>query len=553
LFGGARLEAPKSLHQYHDRTWKPRLLILIVACNAQKTINTVVRRIPCHLSTLYEVHILIIDDASPDSTFAESYGVSKALDVAFPVRILFNPVKQGYGGNQKLGYQYALENDFDFVALLNGDGEYPPESLPEMLLPLQCGAADVVFGSPTAALRKKIGAGRRLCRSVVNRLLTWTGNRLLRAKLSDFHCGYRVYSVSALSTVPFERNSNDFRFDTEIVIQLLIAGRSIRELPIPEDRGDDLRDMAPVRCSIALLVSAAKARLQEVSLFYDRRFDCAPAETYSPYTLKLDYESPHRIAFDGVKSRARVLDLGCAGGYLGSELRLKKQCRVTGIDTKMVTEGVLDEFHIGDLNDGVPPVDARSYDVVLLLDVVEHLHRPELFLEHLRLKMALNPSLELMVSTGNIACFVTRAMLLIGQFNYGMRGILDITHTRLFTFASFRRALVQAGFDVLETKGIPAPYPLAIGDNFASRALIGINRILIRLSRRLFSYQIFMRVKARPSLELLLAAAERESGIRASLIELGERLARAPGVHATLPRLTPPPAFGLVPISAVRE
>jgi hypothetical protein len=152
---------------------------------------------------------------------------------------------------------------------------------------------------------------------------------------------------------------------------------------------------------------------------------------------------------------------------------------------------------------------------VLLLDVIEHLDRPEVFLEDLRRKLALNPSLEFMISTANVACFVTRAMLLFGQFNYGPRGILDVTHTRLFTFASLRRALVQSGFDILETKGVPAPYPLAIGDNLISRALLAINHLLIRFSRGLFSYQIFMRVKSRPSLELLLAAAERQSAIGA--------------------------------------
>jgi 2-polyprenyl-3-methyl-5-hydroxy-6-metoxy-1,4-benzoquinol methylase len=527
------------LHRYCEKTSKPRVLVLIVACNAQKTINTVVRRIPPQLSADYEAQVLIIDDASPDSTFAESYSVSKAPDLPFPVRILFHPVKQGYGGNQKLGYQYAIENDFDFVALLNGDGEYPPESLPYMLLPLRRGEADAVFGSPVPPRQEPRGHGRRFRKSVASYLFTKVGNHLLHARLKDFHCGYRVYSVAALGDVPFDRNSNDFHFDIEIVIQLLIAGKSIAELPVPTYRGDYLHRAAPARYSAGFLVVAARARLQELSLFYDRRFDCAPAETYSPYTPKLDYESPHSSAFDRVQPRARVLDLGCAGGYLGSGLRQRKQCYVTGLDIRPVKPAMLDEFDLCDLNKGVPNIDANQYDIVLLLDVIEHLHRPEVFLEDLRRKMALNPSLELMISTGNIACFVTRAMLALGQFNYGTRGILDITHTRLFTFSSFRRALVQSGFDILETKGIPAPYPLAIGDNIFSRALLAINRLLIHFSRGLFSYQIFMRVKARPSLGTLLATAERESGIRASLIELGDRLARVPRVGAAMATRAP--------------
>jgi SAM-dependent methyltransferase len=214
-----------------------------------------------------------------------------------------------------------------------------------------------------------------------------------------------------------------------------------------------------------------------------------------------------------------VLDLGCAGGYLGSRLRDWKHCFVTGMDVRPVKEGVLNEFSVCDLNSGLPDIDANRYDVVLMLDVIEHLNRPEIFLEDLRRKLALNPAAELLISTANVACFVTRAMLLAGQFNYGPRGILDVTHTRLFTFASFGRALGQAGFDVLETKGVPAPYPLAIGDNFVSRALLALNRFLIGVSRGLFSYQIFMRVKARPSLDGLLASAVRHSGIRALAIE----------------------------------
>jgi len=489
----------------------PRVLIFIVACNAEKTIKSVVRRIPETLSAFYDIHILIIDDASRDSTFVRSYGASQSENITFPVRVLFNSVNQGYGGNQKLGYRYAIENGFDFVALLHGDGQYAPECLPELLEPLRRCEVDVVIGSRMLAPGGAIAGGMPLYKFVGNRILTWIENRLLHVRLSEFHSGYRVYSVAALRAIPFDRNSNDFHFDTEIIIQLLIACRPIKELPIPTYYGDEICHVSGIGYAANVVFAALKARLQEMSLFYDPQFDCAPAESYSPYTPKFDYESPHTIALEKVNRGSRVLDIGCAAGYLGSRLRRHKQCFVTGMDMKPVKRGVLDEFELCDLNAGVFHIDANRYDVVLMLDVVEHLNRPEIFLEDLRRKLALNPSLEFMVSTANIGYFVTRAMLLFGQFNYGPRGILDVTHTRLFTFASLRRALVQSGFDVLETKGIPAPYPLAIGDNFVSRALLALNRIFIRLSRGLFSYQIFMRVRAQPTLELLLATAERQS------------------------------------------
>ena len=514
------------MRRLHVRSSGPRVLVFIAAYNAEKTIESVVRRIPRDLSALYDIHILIIDDASGDSTFRESYGVSKADGLPFPICVLFNPISQGCGGNQKLAYRYAIENDFDFIALLHGDGKYAPESLPALLAPLHSGEADAVFGSRMPACKGAIPRGVPLCKSARNNILTWIERRLLHAGLREFHSGYRVYSVAALRAIPFDRNSNDFLFDTEVIIQLLIAGRPIRAFPIHGYRGDEICYVSGFRYIAGVFTAVLKARLQEMSLFYDRRFDCAPVETYSPYTPKLDYESPHTIALETVRSGARVLDLGCAGGYLGSRLRAWKHCFVAGMDIRPVKEGVLNEFSVCDLNSGIPNFDANRYDVVLMLDVIEHLNRPEIFLEGLRRKLALNPAAELMISTANVACFVTRAMLLAGQFNYGPRGILDITHTRLFTFASFRRAIVQAGFDVLETKGVPAPYPLAIGDNFVSRTLLALNRILISVSRGLFSYQIFMRVKARPSLDGLLASAVRHSGIRALVIE-NETLAQA--------------------------
>jgi hypothetical protein len=96
-------------------------------------------------------------------------------------------------------------------------------------------------------------------------------------------------------------------------------------------------------------------------------------------------------------------------------------------------------------------------------------------------------------------------MLLLGHFNYGRKGILDRTHTRLFTFASLRELFEQAGYEVIEMKGIPAPYPKAVGGNFLGRVLLAVNMALIHLSRGMFSYQIYVRAAAKPSVEHLLS------------------------------------------------
>src|SRR5438105_3963373 len=126
---------------------KPRLLVFIVAYFAERTIEKVLRRIPISLGEKYHTEILVIDDCSRDETFSISAGISRAGELPFKVNVLYNPVNQGYGGNQKIGYHYAIMHGFDFVALLHGDGQYAPELLPTLIEPLQRGEADAVFGS----------------------------------------------------------------------------------------------------------------------------------------------------------------------------------------------------------------------------------------------------------------------------------------------------------------------------------------------------------------------------------------------------------------------
>lgn len=502
-------------------TGKARLLVFIVAYHAEKTISKVLFRIPALLLDTYEVDVLIIDDASRDETFEKGYSASKDAALPFRTTVLFNPVNQGYGGNQKLGYRYAIENGYDFVALIHGDGQYAPECLPAMLEPLRRGEAAAVFGSrmlePSGALR----GGMPLYKFVGNRILTYVENKLLRASLSEFHSGYRIYSTAALRAIPFDRNSNAFHFDTEIIIQLLIAKQKILELPIPTYYGDEICYVNGMRYALDVCVSAFKARLQHMGLFYDRKFDCAPNDN-SQYEPKFDYTSPHSVAFELIRPGSTVLDIGCAGGYLGGHLTRNKSCVVDGIDCFPVVEQGLASFTLHDLNTGLPELDYPKYQYVLMLDVIEHLASPERFMDQLRHALCGNPAAEVYISTANIAFFVTRFMLMMGQFNYGRRGILDLTHTRLFTFGSFRRTLEQAGFEVLEVTGIPGPFPLAMGDNFLSRLLVGMNRALIRVSRGMFSYQMFLRIKPRPALEYLLHTAKEQSRQRADAFEAAE-------------------------------
>lgn len=494
---------------------KPKLLIHIVAYHAEKTIRKVLARIPLQLLGEYYVEVLVIDDASKDQTFEHAYEVKKDNILPFKLHVLYNPSNQGYGGSQKLGYLFAIKNGFDYVALLHGDGQYAPECLPDLIKPLRDCEAEAVFGSRMIERKSALKGGMPLYKFVGNTILSWFENRMLRTRFSEFHSGYRVYSVNALKKIPFQLNTNDFHFDTEIIIQFIFAGFRIKELPIPTYYGDEICYVNGLKYAFEVVMAVVKARAQEMALFYDRRFDCTSNTANAHYQLKVGFISPHSICLEKIKPNSRVLDLGCAGGYMSGLLKTRLHCRTTGVDVfPPEPENKLDKFILHDLSKGLPDVKLENYDYVLLLDVLEHFIPPEDFVDYLKKAMSMAPDAQLLISTANIGFFITRVMLLFGQFNYGKRGILDITHARLFTFSSLKRLFEQAGFIVNEVRGIPGPYPLAIGDNFLSRFLLWLNGVLIRLSKTLFSYQIFMVVSALPSVEYLLAEAHEKSAIR---------------------------------------
>jgi glycosyltransferase involved in cell wall biosynthesis/2-polyprenyl-3-methyl-5-hydroxy-6-metoxy-1,4-benzoquinol methylase len=506
---------------------RPRLLVFIVAYNAEKTIAQTLHRIPARLLHDYDVEVLVIDDSSSDQTFNRGHVLHRDQALPFTLTVLRNPENQGYGGNQKIGFHYAIQRGFDFVALIHGDGQYAPECLPELIEPLAAGEADAVFGSRMIKKGDARRGGMPLYKFVGNRILTTIQNRLLRTNLSEWHSGYRIYSTAALRRIPFHLNSHVFHFDTEIIIQLVLSGARVREVPIPTYYGDEISHVNGLVYAKDAIAACLEARAQELSIFYDRKFDCRPAATRGgPYAPKFDFESTHTLARDRIPAGARVLDIGCAGGYLSDTLR-RRGCHTTGIDAVPLEQrDAVDAFQLHDLNRRPFPLDLIEFDYAIMLDVIEHLASPENFVDDFLAAAAPNRDLRLLVSTGNVAFIVVRLMLLLGQFNYGKRGILDLTHTRLFTFGTFRRLFEQSGFEVIEMRGVPAPFPLAVGNGLMGRFLLALNQALIRISRSLFSYQIFAVVRPKATLASLLEHAQHESGIRAS--ELAHRAAGGP-------------------------
>lgn len=493
-----------------------RLLIFIVAYNAEQHIEKVLNRIPIEVFEKFDYEILIIDDHSADRTFE----VARKYHSANPnlnIKVLFNPINQGYGGNQKLGYRYAVNNGFDFVVLLHGDGQYAPEYLVKMVEPLESGEYQAVFGSRMINKRNALKGGMPLYKFLGNIILTKSQNFILGARLSEFHSGYRAYNVHALSKLPLERNSNDFHFDTQIIIQLLLGKMKIKEIPIPTFYGDEICHVNGIKYAWNVLVASVQSKLHQLNLFYKLEYDL-PDES-SPYTLKLGFTSSHTMALEAVPKGSKVLDLGAGPGHFAGLLK-EKGCRVTGIDMYDQEENFNFFRYIkGNLNNPDFDLKIGEYDLVLMLDVIEHVDDPEALLDYIRSNIHPQKRPMVIMTTPNIAFFVIRLQLLFGNFNYGKKGILDRTHKRLFTFKTLKRLCEQTGYVTKKTRGIPAPFPVAIGNNWMSRFLLWTNKVLIKVSKRLFAYQIYVELEPTPVVENMLdysISHSREKAMEAS-------------------------------------
>ncbi len=487
-----------------------KLLIFIVAYNAEKLIVKTLKRIPSNIFKKYAYEILIIDDGSADNTFIESLKY-KLKNKNLNINVLFNPINQGYGGNQKIGYCYAIEKNFDIVLLLHGDGQYAPELIENIIEPLKNGKADIVLGSRMLQ-NKALSGGMPVYKYIGNKILTLFQNKLLRTNLSEFHSGYRAYTVKALKSIPFQRNTNDFHFDTQIIIQFLLNKKRIKEIPIPTYYGSEICYVNGLKYAYNVVKTTLLSRLHNLYILYQREYDIKSEPDYKP---KLGFISSHTLALKAVENNSNVLDIGCNEGYFTKEFK-KKNCFIVGIDSLSIkNKNNFNKYIKLNLNETnkLPFID--KFDYVLILDVIEHLDNPEVFLDKIREKSKLKKS-KIIITTPNIAFLITRLQLFFGSFNYGKLGILDLSHKRLFTFKSIIKLCESCGFVIKKIKGIPVPFPKAIGKNIFSSFLLNFNKLLIFISKNMFSYQIYIEIEPTPAAKELLNHSLKQSFKRGS-------------------------------------
>ena len=239
--------------------------ILVVAYNAEETLSKVLDRIPSEFAQQID-SILVCDDASTDNT--HQVGLNYQSGSNLPLTIVRHDLNLGYGGNQKTGYQWALEKNLDAVILLHGDGQYAPEYLPQMVEPITSGRADVVFGSRMITQGGARKGGMPLYKYVGNKILTYLQNRLAKVSLTEWHSGYRAYSVSALRKVNFMKNSDYFDFDSQIILQMIGARQRIVEIEIPTFYGDEISRVNGIKYGLKILIHTLKYRLSSNKSYF---------------------------------------------------------------------------------------------------------------------------------------------------------------------------------------------------------------------------------------------------------------------------------------------
>lgn len=198
-----------------------KVVIVMPAYNAEKTLEQTYSEIPRDIVD----DVILVDDHSKDNTSEKA----KALGIEHVIRHENN---KGYGGNQKTCYRKALEINADIVIMVHPDYQYTPLLIPSMAYLIANEVYEVVLGSRILG-KGALKGGMPMYKYIANRFLTLAQNILIGQKLSEYHTGYRAFSRKVLESIAFEKNSDDFVFDNQMLSQIFYAGFEIAEITCP--------------------------------------------------------------------------------------------------------------------------------------------------------------------------------------------------------------------------------------------------------------------------------------------------------------------------------
>lgn len=239
-----------------------RVVVVLPAYNAEETIQRTYNDIP--LDTVDDV--LLVDDHSSDGTIS----VAEKLGI----KTFFHSKNYGYGRNQKTCYQEALKLDAHIVIMVHPDYQYTPKLITAMASMIAYDTYDTVLGSRIIG-GGALKGGMPLYKYIANRFLTAFENLMLGSKLSEFHTGYRAFSRTVLESVPFHTNSDDFRFDNEMLAQIIYAGYRLGEISCPTKYFEEASSISFVNSmtyGLGVLATAMKFRFQRMGLIKSKLF-----------------------------------------------------------------------------------------------------------------------------------------------------------------------------------------------------------------------------------------------------------------------------------------
>jgi glycosyltransferase involved in cell wall biosynthesis len=198
-----------------------KVIAVLPAYNAEKTLAATLADFPAGCVD----EILLVDDGSTDRTVA----IAREMGLT----VIVHPENRGYGGNQKTCYRYCLEHGADVVVMIHPDYQYDARVIPHAVGIVELGICDVVLGNRVRSRAEALKCGMPWWKYLSNRGLTMVENLALGQNLGEFHSGFRVYRRAVLETIPFERNSDDFVFDTQLLVQAVHFGFRLGDVPVP--------------------------------------------------------------------------------------------------------------------------------------------------------------------------------------------------------------------------------------------------------------------------------------------------------------------------------
>ena len=239
-----------------------KLIVVLPAYNAEKTLQKTYEEIPKDIVD----EIILVDDHSHDKTVEVAHQLGISLVV--------HSKNIGYGGNQKTCYAEALKRGADIVVMLHPDYQYPPKLVGPMASLIASGMFDVVLGSRILG-GYALKGGMPFYKYLANRFLTAFENIFTGQKLSEYHTGFRAYSREVLENVPFLKNSNDFVFDNEILVQIFYFKYRIGEISAPCSYNQDCSSISfrrSVIYGLGVLQSTLRYLLAKCHLYVDPIF-----------------------------------------------------------------------------------------------------------------------------------------------------------------------------------------------------------------------------------------------------------------------------------------